>query len=746
MPIKPEDSIKSPNTFIATTKSKFGKFTRMKQAIVLLLLLGSGYTGYAYFFKTPTTANRVTLTATVKKGTIEDSIKTTGTANLVNEQKIRFNQLGKVIAIKFKQGDSVKQGDIIAMLDNSDALNSIKQAEINLSNARISLAQDRKPAEQKDLLQSQNAINKSKSDIASAEQNYSNLQIEKTNKLQDAKNAISSKLAAVEVSKVDVLNKESSYQRDLDSKKSQLELAKNQLNTLIAQEGQTDSNTNTDTKKAISSAMTDARKQLIDAQVLLLTVDEMFGITPENHTKNDAYRSYMSSNRSKVEMEWYTSNGLLQKYTTKYEALSNDTVAVNTAYELLSGTSDLYNSLITLGADAAETIKAGLVSTTYSQSTIDGQYSSMLSIKSQAQSAYDTIQNSKANILKLSDPLLIKQQGQNNIEKQKLTISDLEIAIANYDRDYKSALANLKNTQKNLENDVVSLRNTLLLTKKNYDAQFAQTAANITNLKSTLAVNIASADFVKKGATSEKIQMAKNDIAKQEIALSDAKKNLDKYRIEAPFDGVIRQIDFKVGDNLVSDDTKYVYIDNPNTLEISATLDQIDIAKVKIGQAVKVTFDSFADVSFTGSVTQVNSTPISTSGVTSYTIKMAMDKKDYKIYSGMTAKVTITINKKSDILVVPAEYIQTRGNVSNVTLKDATGKGIRTEVVVGLTTNTSAEIASGLNEGDEVFRFVNVASSSSGSTANSNDAIRAASRAAGGGFGGAGAAGGRPGG
>lgn len=236
MSIKPEDPRNSSNTFITTTKSKFGKFTRMKQVLALVLIFGGGYSGYAYFIKTPTATNRVTLTATVKKGTIEDSIKTTGTANLVNEQKIRFNQLGKVTAIKFKQGDSVKQGDIIAMLDNSDALNSIKQAEINLSNARISLAQDMKPAEQKDILQSQNAINKSKSDIASAEQSYSNLQMEKMNKLQDAKNTISSKLAAVEVSKVDVLNKESSYQRDLDSKKSQLELAKSQLNTLIAQE------------------------------------------------------------------------------------------------------------------------------------------------------------------------------------------------------------------------------------------------------------------------------------------------------------------------------------------------------------------------------------------------------------------------------------------------------------------------------------------------------------------------------
>jgi len=40
--------------------------------------------------------------------------------------------------------------------------------------------------------------------------------------------------------------------------------------------------------------------------------------------------------------------------------------------------------------------------------------------------------------------------------------------------------------------------------------------------------------------------LAKNDIAKQRLSLENTKKNLEKYQLEAPFDGVIRKIDFKV--------------------------------------------------------------------------------------------------------------------------------------------------------------------------------------------------------
>jgi multidrug resistance efflux pump len=53
-----------------------------------------------------------------------------------------------------------------------------------------------------------------------------------------------------------------------------------------------------------------------------------------------------------------------------------------------------------------------------------------------------------------------------------------------------------------------------------------------------------------------------------------------------------------VGDNLTADEQKFIYIENPNLVEISATLDQLDIVKISIGQKAKIVFDSYPDKEF----------------------------------------------------------------------------------------------------------------------------------------------------
>ena len=122
------------------------------------------------------------------------------------------------------------------------------------------------------------------------------------------------------------------------------------------------------------------------------------------------------------------------------------------------------------------------------------------------------------------------------------------------------------------------------------------------------------------------LSQARNTVAKQRLALDNARKNLDKYELTAPFDGTVRKIDFKVGDNLTADEQKFIYIENPNLVEISATLDQLDIVKVSLNQEANITFDSYPDRVFTGTVSEKDSTPAETSGVTSYTITITLDK------------------------------------------------------------------------------------------------------------------------
>lgn len=166
---------------------------------------------------------------------------------------------------------------------------------------------------------------------------------------------------------------------------------------------------------------------------------------------------------------------------------------------------------------------------------------------------------------------------------------------------------------------------------------------------------------MKAGATKEEIILAQNSVTSQKISLEKVKENIKKYQLEAPFDGVLRKIDFKLGDNIVTGSNatpEYIYIENPNLVEITATVDQLDVVKLKLSQDAKIVFDPFPTLTFTGKVSDINSTPTQTSGVTSYTIKITMDKGNHPIFSGMSAKVDIVIASKQDTLFVGTSFVQ----------------------------------------------------------------------------------------
>jgi HlyD family secretion protein len=179
---------------------------------------------------------------------------------------------------------------------------------------------------------------------------------------------------------------------------------------------------------------------------------------------------------------------------------------------------------------------------------------------------------------------------------------------------------------------------------------------------------------------------------------------------------VLRKIDFKVGDNITSDEQKYIYIENPNLIQITVTVDQLDVVKLRVWQDAKIIFDSYPNVTFDGKVSEINSTPLETSGVTSYEITVTMDKGNHDIFSGMTAKVNIIVEKKKDVLYVPASFIQKRrwrAIVLKEDLSDPTGSGIITPVVTGISNLLNTEIVSGVKEWDTIIRKI---ATSTGST------------------------------
>jgi multidrug resistance efflux pump len=67
-------------------------------------------------------------------------------------------------------------------------------------------------------------------------------------------------------------------------------------------------------------------------------------------------------------------------------------------------------------------------------------------------------------------------------------------------------------------------------------------------------------------------------------------------------------------------------LENPNLVEVSILLDQIDVVNVKPGMKVEVVLDAYPGETFEGVLGDIDSTPTTTNGVVSYTVKVSIDK------------------------------------------------------------------------------------------------------------------------
>ena len=138
------------------------------------------------------------------------------------------------------------------------------------------------------------------------------------------------------------------------------------------------------------------------------------------------------------------------------------------------------------------------------------------------------------------------------------------------------------------------------------------------------------------------------------------------------------------------------------TLEVS--VDELDINSVEIGQEAAVTFDAIEDKEFTGEVTEIGNTASVNGGVAKYTVSVSVPK-DEEMKQGMNASATITIENRENVITIPVNALQEKGNkVFVYTEKDEDGNPSgETEVTTGLSDGTTVEITEGLSEGDTVY-------------------------------------------
>ena len=153
--------------------------------------------------------------------------------------------------------------------------------------------------------------------------------------------------------------------------------------------------------------------------------------------------------------------------------------------------------------------------------------------------------------------------------------------------------------------------------------------------------------------------------------------SVQRARVTAPMSGVIITKGVELGETVTSGVSSFnagtvlFTLADLRTLLIKVNLNEVDIAKVSVGQPVRITLDAYPQKTFTGRVRFVAPAAKLLEKIKVFPIEISLDELGDVYRTGMSANVEILGEKKDKAVSVPLEALQRRdGSTVVYRLKD----------------------------------------------------------------------------
>ena len=195
------------------------------------------------------------------------------------------------------------------------------------------------------------------------------------------------------------------------------------------------------------------------------------------------------------------------------------------------------------------------------------------------------------------------------------------------------------------------------------------------------------------GASDIDIKSAKLNVESKQNAYNDC-------FIRAPFDGIVSNLTAKVGES--SGSSVGTLITRQKVAVIS--LNEVDIANIKVDQKATLTFDAIEGLSIVGRVSQIDTVGTVNSGVVNYDVKISFDDNN-KIKPGMSVNASIVTGVSQDVLTISNSALKSdnKNGYYVEILNPNTNLPVKKNIKVGLSNDIKTEIVSGLDEGNKVI-------------------------------------------
>jgi HlyD family secretion protein len=202
-------------------------------------------------------------------------------------------------------------------------------------------------------------------------------------------------------------------------------------------------------------------------------------------------------------------------------------------------------------------------------------------------------------------------------------------------------------------------------------------------------------------------EAARGDIEQSKSRIALARAGMDRMVLRAPFDGVVADISGELGEYATPSPPGILTIPaidliDDSCMYVSAPIDEVDAAKLKVGQQSRITLDAIKGRTFAGKVRRIAPYVLDLEKqARTVEVEVEFDKNAAKdnLLVGYSADVEVIYDVRNQVLRIPTQTLLEGGRVllfgSNGVLEER-------KVTTGLSNWEYAEVVSGLEEGDRV--------------------------------------------
>lgn len=601
-----------------------------------------GYILYAYYGTSSTDSGTIYVGSpiTVSTGDIIDVLSFDGTTEFASTQKLTFWQEWKKVTHVFvKVGDKVRQDQVLATLESSEVDSSFKTAKSNLAIAQLNYDKA----------------------VANVDKAYDLLKAR--NNLQSAQQA----LDTIESTLLVANNDEDSA---IKKAEQSIKDAQEDYDDLYNESVSAQSDTTRTKRNTYTTAIDNLRDIANSVQTNLDSIDKIMYFTDKFKNGADRASIYIGAKDisavSSATTAFFDARRDLQLIQTDYTALfarDVDTVTAKELEQAYAHVTAVSKLVMNLGNYSRTMFEASVISSdSLTQNTLDSYVTLANTIYTNGRSIKDKATTTMESIYKLDDSL--------DLVKAKQAVDDAQLVL-----------------------------DKLLLSKQNRES---------TNKSKKVAAQLAVEDAkksitnIENGYNDTTVQNAYNQLIQAQSNLDTVLKKYENYQLIANFNGTVTEMNVQVGDTLTTSNMSdtYIYVENPNLIEISLDVEQTDILKLSLADKASIILDVFPDLTLSGVISQISTVPVTNNGVSTYTVKVMFEKPaNKKILWGMTATVNFTISQKKNVVVVPNSALTSSNGEYYVTMEDGTQKSVQ----IGESDDTNTEIVSWLVSGNTIL-------------------------------------------